>query len=232
MIPAAMIPAAMIPVAGVLARVFVPVVLAVALSGCVRSPSAPEYLDKVHVVYPKDSGFTVCHGYDCAFRSPVRLDTATWAQLRAIFTPAPADAAAEREKIVRAVSLFENAVGMRIGTTKDIAGMAGVLAGDPGQLDCIDESVNTTVYLILLDDAGLLKWHAPGTPAFRGAFFDFRWYHQTAVLKEKATGSEYALDTWFRRNGQRGYLVHLDDWQWGYGKPSYSLTPLERGKTI
>ena len=222
--------------AGTLARAIAPVaavvVLAAALSGCVRNLSAPEYLDKLDVVYPKPSEFTVCHGYDCTFRSPVRLDAVTWARMRAIFTPASASAADEREQIVRAVSLFERAVGTRIGTTNDIGGLGGILAGDPGQLDCIDESVNTTVYLILLADAGLLRWHVPATPAFRGTFFDLRWYHQTAVLMEKATGREYALDTWFRRNGQPGYLVHLSDWQWGYGRPSYSLTPLVRGREI
>ena len=73
--------------AGTLARAIAPVaavvVLAAALSGCVRNLSAPEYLDKLDVVYPKPSEFTVCHGYDCTFRSPVRLDAVTWARMRA-----------------------------------------------------------------------------------------------------------------------------------------------------
>jgi len=213
-------------VTGILARVVFIGVLAMSLSGCMRLLSAPEYLDKKKVSYPNETAFTVCHGYDCTFRSSVTLEPVTWARVRAIFATPSDSAADERVRITRAVSLFENAVGTRIGTDKDIAGLAGILAGDPTQLDCIDESINTTVYLILLNDAGFLSWHAPATPAFRGAFVDLRWYHQTAVLKENETGVEYALDTWFRRNGQPAYLVHLKDWQWGYGTPRYSLTPL------
>ena len=195
-------------------------------AGCARFQAPSEYLATKQVSYPAPAKFTVCHGYDCTFRTPVELDAATWARIRAAFAPAPADAAAEREQIISAIALFENAIGDRLGTHRDIPGLAGILAGDPTQQDCIDESINATVFLILLRDQGLLRWHAPSAPAFRGVFVDFRWYHQTAVLREKATGEEFALDTWFRKNGERAYLVRLEDWRWGYGLPAYSLTKL------
>ena len=207
-------------------QVLVALALALMVSGCFRALSAPEYLSQKKIGYPREAVFTVCHGYDCSYRTAVRLDATSWSRVRAQFTPAATSPADERDRIIGAVSLLEATVGRRIGAADDIAGHAGILAGDPSQLDCIDESVNTTVYLILLRDAGLLRWHVPSKPAFRGVFVDFRWNHQTAVLKEKRTGREFALDTWFRRNGQRAYLIHLEDWQWGFGLPRYSLTRL------
>jgi hypothetical protein len=197
-----------------------------ALAGCARQPTPEAYLAVKAVDAPKESSFMVCHGYDCTFRTRVALPPGAWSQVRAVFEPPPATPADERDRIVQAVSVLETAVGDRIGTKTDIPGMAGILGGDPTQLDCIDETVNATVYLVLLRDAGLLRWHEPGRPDSRGIFIDLRWHHETAVLREKATGEEFALDTWFRPNGARAYLVRLSDWEWGNGLPSYSLTPL------
>ena len=46
------------------------------------------------------------------------------------------------------------------------------------QMDCIDESTNSTTYLRILAGAGLLRWHRVEARVTRG-FFIFGWPHTT-----------------------------------------------------
>ncbi|MHA1113769.1 MAG: hypothetical protein ACTSRY_04610, partial [Alphaproteobacteria bacterium] len=120
------------------------------LAGCIRWADSRAYLTDKGVALPNLESFTVCHGYDCTYKSVVRLDSADWRQVAEVFADAPRDSAEERARIVAAVALLEDKVGRRIGTTTDIGGVAFLAAGDPSQLDCIDESINTTIYVSLL----------------------------------------------------------------------------------
>jgi len=188
------------------------------LAGCIRWADSTAYLTGKGVEQPTLDSFMVCHGYDCTFKTMVQLEPADWRQVADIFAQPPGDSAEERARIVAAVAMLEDKVGRRIGTTEDIGGVAFLAAGDPGQMDCIDESINTTIYVRLLEQQGLLRWHRASGPAFRGAFVDGRWYHQTAVIVDLATKQEYALDTWFNGNGEPAVLMQLADWRWSWDR--------------
>ena len=90
--------------------------------------------------------------------------------------------------------------------------MAGF--GRSGQLDCIDESTNTTTYLRLLDQAGLLRHHRVVERATRFGLF-VGMPHSTAVIEELDSGNRFAVDSWFHDNGQPPHIVRLEDWRAG-----------------
>lgn len=194
--------------------------LAALTAACMRMSAPEAYLQEKSVPKPSSGRVTVCHGYDCTYRSPVVFMAGEWRGVRERFRPAPADAEAERRAIAASVALIEEIVGRRIGTASDKGGLAYIAAGDPTQQDCIDESTNTTAYLMLLEQDGLLRHHRVAEPASRGVFLDFRWYHQTAVIVERGSGREYVVDSWFDDNGAPPVITTLGHWRTSYGRPS------------
>lgn len=168
---------------------------------------------------PAEKSFDHCHGYGCRLKTPVSLSAEDWRAIDRIFVPPPKDAAQERERIGRAVGAFETIVGDIDGTAEDIGGTFSK-TGDR-QLDCSDESTNTTVYLSLLDRRGHLKFHKIRKPQMRFAVFAGSfWPHLTAVMTERATGTEYAVDSWFEDNGRPAWVVPLRDWSRGWRPPA------------
>ena len=82
---------------------------------------------------------------------------------------------------------------------------------DPTQLDCVDETVNTTIYLTLLSREGLLRWHRVAAPAHRGTLVTLD-VANTPVLVENGTGKGFAVDTAFADPGLPPYIVPLETW--------------------
>ena len=151
----------------------------------------------------------VCWDYGCDRSERLVLPASDWRAIRALFEPAPRGPGAERKRIAAAIARFEAAVGARTGTDRDRRGnFAG--AGEPGQLDCIDESRNTTGYLRILADRDLLRWHGVGERRRRAKWiFDVHW---TAVLVEHGSGRRWAVDSWYLGNGERPYIQRLPAW--------------------
>ena len=156
----------------------------------------------------------VCHGYGCGLTDLVSLRGETWDAIRALFTPAPATALQERAAVAHAVGLFEQAAGRQLGTDADRPRTVFNM-DDPTQLDCVDESVNTSSLLHLLARHDLLHWHRVGEPARRYRFLIFG-VHFTAVLQESASGTAFAVDSWFRENGADADIVELARWRAGW----------------
>lgn len=152
---------------------------------------------------------TVCWGYGCNEQRQVTLPAPDWREIRSLFGSTAADAAAERERIARAIARFEQATGRLIGTFADLGGnLAG--SGTSYQMDCIDESRNTDGYLRVLADRGLLRWHEVTERHKRAPWlFDQHW---TAVIREHGDGTAWAVDSWFLDNGKRPYIQPLHAW--------------------
>jgi len=152
--------------------------------------------------------FFVCTDYHCDIGETVRLAPGQWQSVRDLFmdNTSPAE---ERERIRQAIALLETMVGSITGTWRDKGGnVAG--SGEPGQLDCISESRNTTTYLQLLFDDGLLKWHEVGDRRLRHPLiFNDHW---TAVITDNSNGHQYAVDSWFLDNGEPPGVLPLSDW--------------------
>lgn len=157
--------------------------------------------------------FLVCHGSGCRIRSETGLTDEEWSKIEDAFDPPAATAEAERKQIARAIGLFELYVGPKTNTKSD-AGRNRPDVDQTTQLDCIDETVNTTTYLRLIETAGLLRWHSVGSPAHRTkGLIDF---HNTAVVVMQSDGEMWAVDSWFGPNGARASVVPLDAWRAGW----------------
>lgn len=150
----------------------------------------------------------VCTDYHCDQGDVVTLTASEWQKVGALFAPA-ASAAQERENIRQAIALLESTIGAITGTWRDLGGnVAG--AGKPGQLDCISESKNTTTYLKLLFNSGLLKHHdIEVRQVRRPLILNVHW---SAVIRERRTGRRFAVDSWFLDNGQPPLVQPLEDW--------------------
>ncbi len=186
------------------------------LAGCATPGDDPFERDVQSSVdrTPGPVALPVCHGYGCAWRDYVTLSEPEWQAVRGGMAPPAASAAAERRQIADTVGLIERIVGAKLGTTEDRAGTP-FSWGDPKQLDCVDESINTSTYLHLLANAGLLRFHTVQEPRRRTGFLRLS-QHYTAVIKDKATRRQYAVDSWFDENGKPAEVVELDRWLAGW----------------
>lgn len=184
------------------------------LMSCGGSPAA-SLLARVDGQPQSPERFGVCKSYGCQDMVMTSLSPREWARIEAVFEEGAPDAAAERALIARAIGVMEEVVGPKTGTEADEPGAAIINFSRHGQMDCIDEAFNTTLYLRMMAGAGLLVWHEVGDPARRGYLFD-GWPHNTATLVERETGLEWAVDSWFHGNGAPAEVVTLRIWRDGW----------------
>ncbi len=165
---------------------------------------------------PDINHFSMCHAQGCKEVKQLSLSKTEWQQIAQYFNPPAESADAERIQIAHAIAKFEQIVGIKTDTTHDKAGLFEHM-GSYGQLDCIDESTNTTTYLHILKKQGLLKWHEPMDHVTRD-FFLFGWPHSSAAMKEINTPqkNEYAVDSWFEDNDKPPHIILLSTWRSGW----------------
>ncbi|MBW7837106.1 MAG: hypothetical protein H3C28_10805 [Sphingomonadales bacterium] len=166
----------------------------------------------------------VCHGYGCDDRQEVSLSAEEWRDVVALFTPPAETAADERARVAAAIGRMETFIGVKTGTAGDQARSAVFTFDARGQMDCLDESTNTTRYLRLFAAQGLLRFHAVGAIAYRGRLIDGLGPHNAATLQDIVAGQEFAVDSWFHVNGQPAEIMPLDDWRHGW-RPAKSAPP-------
>ena len=190
--------------------------VAVSISAC--AAQRPEHADQFRARYgleaPESHAFNLCFGHGCKHSAMVWLSDAQWMEVRAIFTDAAKDAKEERTRIARAVALLESMAGEQVGTHADKAKTSFPLE-NRYQLDCVDESLNTTAYLAMMKQDGLLRFHDLRGPASRGFFF-MGWPHTTAAIAERESGRAYAVESWFFDNGRAPAVLPLSQWQGGW----------------
>lgn len=166
---------------------------------------------------PDPAQFNICYDHGCASLAWVKLGPEQWQQVRAIFAKPAAAAAGERAQIAAGVALLETIVGELTGTAGDRGGNWKGL-GLPGQMDCIDESTNTTIYLRMLQKYGLLRWHMVADRVTR--WTPFNWPHTTAVIAERDSPERWAVDSWFLDNGEPPFVLPLETWRRGWRPPA------------
>jgi hypothetical protein len=206
------------------------VALSIMLTACTTSPhsqtpitpiqlkdSVQEMWSQTHkhfIGFPTPMAFSVCHDMSCHRVSHLHFLQQEWHQVVTLFSAASASAEDERQSIAAAIGLMETLVGKKIGTSSDLAKNA-LVATRKGQLDCIDEATNSTVYLRLLETEGLLQWHQVGNRTSRGLMIG-RFPHNTATLIDTTTQTRYAIDSWYFANGEPPAIVELNTWKAGW----------------
>jgi hypothetical protein len=159
---------------------------------------------------PTPSSFFTCYGYGCKYKARIALTPADWQEVRAKFDPPPEDAPTERKDVAEAVAQIERFVGHRTGTLvhqKD----SRFNMGDPTQLDCVDNSINTFTYITMLTRDGLLHYHTLAGLAHRGTLLTLD-FSNTAVLAENGTGNKFAIDPWLGEAGVPPPVFPLAMW--------------------
>lgn len=158
----------------------------------------------------------VCYHHGCDTVGRVALSDEQWRQVTDhLATPADS-AAAEREQVRAAIADMERIVGELAGTSGDRAGDLAGLGTQQPQMDCVDEASNTTTYLTLFEQAGLLHWHSVEPRTSRGFLIIGGWPHYTALLRETANDTRWVVDSWFRDNGEPPDVVDLPTWKDGW----------------
>ena len=192
--------------------------LSILIAGCTHDRLGPvegHYQD-FQVDPPNKNTVTVCHAYTCKMETKFRFTDADIDELRAIFKKIKkADTpAGERRAVAYSIGWIETRVGKAIGTATDRAGMDFAASGDPTQMDCVDESTNTTSYMLVMQNNGLLKYHTVGTPFSKDQLWKgvAGWTHWTAVLKENSGGQRWAVDSWIYANGENPAVVEVEKW--------------------
>jgi len=199
------------------------VAIVLPLAGCTYDdgPDPNWHFLKLEMDAPQGNKVVVCHAYGCKMQTPYRFTSADIAEITRTMrkvkrNDSPAE---ERRAIAYAIALMERQVGAAIGIN-DKAGMQWTASGDPTQEDCVDESTNTTSFLMVLQSNGLLHYHTVqgplgednmlyGTLIGRPVKY---WPHYTAIILETKTGQRWAVDAWIGDTGTNPSITKLGDW--------------------
>jgi len=169
------------------------------------SRAVADLYSSVQIYPPSATSMTVCYGFVCRRRHILDFTPGDRAALSAILSAGRANAAAERAAVQKAVVWFDRRMGPILGTNKRVAKADFRHRDDAHNYDCWDTTRNTTSLLLVLQQWGLLKFHAIGDPKYRGNALVLQTPHNTAVLVDRATKVEWVVDLW-----TRGYLQPPD----------------------
>jgi hypothetical protein len=188
--------------------------LLLAVAGCGTSASLPD----TGIRLPSPTNFPYCRNHTCETIKTLKFSDQQWAAITAPLSRPSADAAEERARIAVSVATYERKAAMKAGTTND---RGGTIVGffRQGQLDCVDEASNTDTLLFMLDNQGLLRWHRRGPPRMRLVILSDGVPHVTATVIDLQNGDTYAVDSWFRDNGEPADVVPLGEWLDGWNPP-------------
>lgn len=154
--------------------------------------------------------FVQCFDFRCKSNLEIRYSHDQWQSIRQIFKSEPMDSYQEKQAIRKAVAMMEDYSGQISGTSRDEGGNYSPGSDVIKQMDCIDESTNTFQYLSALEELDLLQWHRVEPKNRRMVWFATHW---TAVISENTTDELFAVDSWYRDNGEPPYIQPLNDWK-------------------
>ena len=193
--------------------------LAISTAACTHDGfgSVAGHFAAFEVPQPKGTTVYVCHAYGCRMRTKFHFtdkDVADLAALMGRYRTTADTAEEERRAIAYAIGWMETRTGDVIGTKDDRPGMDFMGAGDPTQQDCVDEATNTTSYMTVLVNSGLIHHHTVTLPFAKDNFLKgvAGWTHWTAVLVENANNQRWAVDSWIYANGENPAIVKADEW--------------------
>jgi hypothetical protein len=153
---------------------------------------------------------TVCMNFGCKAKQVIAINQNEWDGAANWFSLSAETAEQERNQIKKAVGWMEVIAGRHTPTHNDVGGNLSEGATFPGQLDCIDESLNTDTYLKLFELNGFLKHHKVVERAYRRAIFDQHWSGQ---IEEVDSGERWVVDSWFQNNGNLPYVQKSKLWE-------------------
>jgi hypothetical protein len=179
------------------------------------------YIEQNNLIPINGFDLTVCSGYNCNFITNIKFTDQDRREIINLFPSGLRTAKQERDMISKAIGKMEQITGLIVGTNVDKGGvLENEYIGDITRQDCVDESSTTTNYLKYLVDLELIYYHNIEIPQSRGALIDGRWPHFTAVVRDKKTSEQFAIDSWYLDNGETPIIMPLKDWVFDWTKSS------------
>lgn len=176
------------------------------------TPQIGELYSSVSIYPPSSSSMTICYGFVCRRRYVLDFSTGDRTALTKIMAAGKGSAAAEMAAVQKAVVWWDRRVGPVIGTDKRIANADFRYFDDKHNFDCWDTTRNVTSLLLVMQDWGLFKYHSVGNPHYRGNALVLQTPHNTAVLVDKATRTEWVVDMWTRGYAQSPAVMTVGQW--------------------
>lgn len=194
-------------------------VLLAGLAGCTgQGPGPDTYLYAYgRTTSPQPAGFTHCYGFTCRITVQTSVTAEELQRIGALFSPPSRTPLEERQRLARAVALWEEIVGAKTGTAADVGSETGDrMWNDLFQQDCMDETFNTTSYLMMMNAAGWIRFHSVLYPASRGIQNGFVAPHHAATLLEQGGTRRFVVDSWFFDNGRPPVVMPVEIWEKGW----------------
>ena len=176
------------------------------------TPAQAALYTTVSIYPPSATSMTVCYGFVCRRRQILDFTAADRSALTRIIAAGRGSAAAERAAVQKAVIWFDRRIGPVIGTDKRVANADVRALDDKHNFDCWDTTRNVTSLLLVMQDWGLFKYHSVGDPHYRGNPLVLQLPHNTAVLVDRATKTEWVVDMWTRGYGEAPDVKPLAEW--------------------
>lgn len=195
-----------------ISRLLTIVPLALPIGAEAAQPAQSWYGEQGYVA-PNGARIVACHGYGCARRTALVVDPSLLSLAGGLLRKGQTSPEGERAALREIVRSYTAYLSRQVGGKPDLPGSPPHMSGVHGQMDCLDETANTTSLLLVLEERGLLVHHQVERPQTRGFFFDGRYPHTTAIIAEKRTGSEWAVDPWRKAPGQQPDILPLAIWR-------------------
>jgi len=176
------------------------------------TPSQAALYTSVSIFPPSATSMTVCYGFVCRRRHELDFNAADRKALGTILASGRGSAAAERSAVQKAVIWFDRRIGPIIGTDKRVANADIRTLDAAHNFDCWDTTRNMTSLLLVLQEWGLFKYHSVGDPHYRGDPLILQLPHNTAVLVDRTTKTEWVVDLWTRGYGKPPDVKPLSEW--------------------
>ena len=155
----------------------------------------------------------VCSGYGCIISDRFSFTVEDNQHLIKSMANSTGTASGEREAIAQTIGLMERKARAKLRYRPDVRKAYIKNSSKRGQMDCVDESLNTTAYLKHLHALGLLKFHKPNRRyAERGFILDGRYPHKSAVITDQ-TGKRWTVDSWYGDDGQSAQVMEHAKWR-------------------
>lgn len=182
-------------------------------AGC-AAKSPEDLLSRHGIAHQNLTKLSACVSYACRHKEITYITEEEWAEVVEVMGADKEDSASkERKRIGVSIGLLERIIGPKVGTAQN----KGRNHDSPGkrQLDCIADTVNTTTYLLLMANNGLMNFHEVAAPVKRG-LLNFNFPHHSAAIKDTHAHIVYVVDPWFHDNGHPAEVVPLELWMKGY----------------
>lgn len=161
---------------------------------------------------PTADRITICYGFVCRLRTHLDLTPGDRKALADLLNKGKATPEAERQALRLAVQWLDRRMGPILNTTRRVARADIRHRDDARNYDCYDTTRNAVSLLLVLREWGLLRHHTISDPRYRGTLIFGQTPHNTAVLKDRASGQEWVLDLWPKAYGELPDVMPIERW--------------------